>query len=358
MSTVKTNIVIAPARPGNPRNSEAGMVELKDGTILMGYQEYLPGPAGGEDNGLNQLVTVVSRDGGLSWGEKRVRVTNEPGDVNVYNSNLLRLAGGEILYVFMRYNVLEGGKPPATSLYACRSEDEGATFSAPAAIWGREPMACASGVVKKLRSGRILLPIDRQTGAIWTASDHSTLGSAFSDDGGHTWQVSRNWLDLPLRGAMEGHIEELRDGRVLMVMRTQLGAVFQAHSVDGGESWSKPQTTGLRQPETCPELIRLSTGDLMLVWCNAEYDPAFASHYGKRSPLTAALSQDEGASWGHLKNLADNPRLGYYNPVAFCTANGRVLVSYTETPYNAKWHMTNIDNHLSAAIFDVGWLYE
>lgn len=352
----KLSVVIARASKANPRNSEAGMVELKDGSILLGYQEYLPGPAGGEDNGLNQLVTVVSRDGGLHWGGKRVRVTNNPGDVNVYSSNLLRRPGGDILYVFMRYNVLAGGKPPVVSVYVCRSRDEGETFSAPIPIWEREPMGCASGVIKNLRGGRIILPVGRQTGSIWAPDDHEMLGAAFSDDDGQTWRRSRNWIDLPLRGAMEAHVEELRDGRILMIMRTQLGAVFQAYSADGGETWSKPQTTGLKAPETCPELIRLSGGELLIVWCNADYDPQFTSHFGKRSPLTAAISRDEGATWINFRNLAENPRIGYYNPVAFCTAKGRVIVSYTETPYNDKWSMTNNANHLMAAVFDADWI--
>ena len=79
----KTDIIIARAGKDNPRNSEAGMVELKNGSILLGYQEYLPSAVGGGDDGINQLVTVVSRDGGLTWGDKRIRVTNNPGDVNV-----------------------------------------------------------------------------------------------------------------------------------------------------------------------------------------------------------------------------------------------------------------------------------
>lgn len=147
------------------------------------------------------------------------------------------------------------------------------------------------------------------------------------------------------------------DGRILMVMRTQLGAVFQPRSADGGETWSKPQTTGLKQPETCPELIRLSTDDLMIVWCNADYDPAFGSHFGKRSPLAVAVSRDEGATWSAPRSLADAPRTGYYNPVAFCMPAGRVVVSYSETPYGRSWHMTHDDNNLSAAVFDVDWLY-
>ncbi len=351
----KTNVIIAAADAEHPRNSEAGMIERRDGSILLGYQEYMAGPEGGEDNGKNQLVTVVSRDGGLTWGGKRVLVTNEPGDVNVYNSNFLRF-GDEILYAFMRYHVLAAGKPTSTSMFICRSSDEGGTFGAPVPIWERQPMHCASGVIKMLSGGRILLPIGRQTGAVWSATDHCVQGAIFSDDGGRSWELCRNWVDLPLRGAMESHVEELRDGRLLMVVRTQLGAVFQSHSSDGGATWSKPQTTGLRQPETCPELIRLSSGELMIVWCNAEYDPGFASHYGKRSPLAAAISRDEGLTWTNVKNLAEDPRKGYYNPVAYCMRSGRVIVSYTATAYTPQWRMSHLDNHLCAAVFDAGWL--
>ncbi|MCX5660354.1 MAG: sialidase family protein [Planctomycetota bacterium] len=354
----KTNLIIARASKANPRSSESTMAERRDGSILMIYQEYLPSPAGGEDNGLNQLVSLISRDGGLTWGDKRVRVTNNPGDVNVYSASLLRLPGpaGELLFVFFRYNVLEGGKPPQSSAYICRSSDDGETFSAPTLIYERQPISFASGVLKRLPSGRLIVPIGRQTGAIWHPTDHDTLGALLSDDDGKTWRVTKEFIDVPLRGAMEGHVEALKDGRVMMVMRTQIGAVFQSFSKDDGETWCKPQTTGLRQPETCPELIRLSTGELMILWCNAEYDPAFASHYGKRSPLTAAISRDEGATWTNVKNLADDPKTGYYNPVAFCTSRGRVVVAYTHTPYNAQWCMTNEDNHLGGAVFDVEWL--
>ena len=43
--------------------------------------------------------------------------------------------------------------------------------------------------------------------------------------------------------------------------------------------------------------------------------------------------------------------------MAYCTRKGRVVVSYTETPYSDRWHMTHDDNHLCAAVFDAEWLY-
>ena len=97
-----------------------------------------------------------------------------------------------------------------------------------------------------------------------------------------------------LRGAMEPKIEQTSDGRVLMVMRTQLGAVFKSYSSEGGRTWPLAQTTGLSAPESCPALLRIpQTRDLLLVWNHSAYNPKFY-HYGVRSPLTVAISQDDG----------------------------------------------------------------
>jgi len=47
------------------------------------------------------------------------------------------------------------------------------------------------------------------------------------------------------------------------------------------------------------------TGDLLLVWNNhAQIAPALK---GKRTPLTVAISHDDGKTWTHTKNLRDNP---------------------------------------------------
>lgn len=336
----------------HPRQSESSIVELKDGSFLICWQQFLKSKAGAGDDGVNQLATMTSRDGGLTWAGRRVLIENNPGDVNVFSPSLCRLPTGTILLFYFRYHVLKAGVPPVTSGFVRRSNDEGRSFTNETTLWTRRPFGVASHTLRRLSTGRLILPLDIQVGNTWTANDHSVVGAMFSDDEAVTWRQSRDSVDLPLRGAMEGHIQELKDGRLMMVMRTQLGAVFQAYSSDGGNSWSKPQTTGLRQPETCPEMIRLSTGELMIVWCNAEYDPKF-DHFGKRSPLTVAISRDEGQTWNHARNLADDPRKGYHNPIAFCSSKGRVVVAYTELTYSERWTMDSQNDHLKGAIFDV-----
>jgi sialidase-1 len=352
-----TLLTIAPASPENPRNSEAAIVERRDGSLLLVWQEYLASERGSEDDAPNRLAAMVSHDGGRTWTDRRVLVETAPGDVNVYSPSLVRLPDGDLLFTYFRYNHLVPGEPPLGSAYACRSRDEGETFSAPEVIFSRESIAFPSSTAKLLSTGRILLPVERQVGNVWSPTDHEVVGAAWSDDGGHTWRHSEHWADVPLRGAMEAHVEELKDGRILMVMRTQLGSVFQAHSADGGETWSLPQTTGLRAPESCPDLARLPrTGDLMIVWNNAPYDPGFASHYGKRSPLTVAISSDESLTWTHVKNVEDDPGWAYSNPGCTFTRGGQCLLNYWAVAYTPDWLMSGpID--LKLAILDLDWLY-
>ena len=352
-------VVVAEASAEFPRHSEPAILERRDGTLFMVWQEYVASGREGEDNAPNRLAAMESSDEGRTWGHHHVLVERAPGDVNVYSPNLLKLPGGEWLFIYFRYHKLESGQPPDVSAYACRSSDEGRTFSAPAAIWQHQPVAFASGVVKRLHDGRIILPVGRQTGAIWCATDHEVLGSYVSDDDGRTWQAGQTWVDLPLRGAMEAHVEELRDGRILLVMRTQLGSVFRSHSEDRGLTWSKPQTTGLQSPESCPELIRIpSTGDLLLVWNHSPYDPGFGSHYGKRSPLTVAVSRDEGATWTHLRDVETDPERAFSNPVCFITSRDQVVLMYWTCRYDTvRWLMDVRRLDLRAALFPVSWLY-
>jgi sialidase-1 len=338
----------------HPRHSEPAMIELKDGSILIVWQEF---EQSAEDNAPARLSTMISRDDGRSWSEHRVAVENSPGDINVYSPSLVRSKDGDILLIYMRKHSCEAGKPLEWSGYIKRSTNEGRTFGPESLVWSRRPLGMASSVVKRLDTGRLLLPILRQTGLVWSPTDHWVAGCLFSDDDGASWQTSQTWLDLPMRGAMEPHVAQLSDGRVMMVMRTQLGAIFQSLSSDGGTTWSKPQTSSIPAPESCPELVNIpDSTDLMLAWNNSEYDMHFASHYGKRNPLSVAISKDNGATWGKPREIVNNPNHGHTNPVAFCTRSGKWVLAWFEAEYSKRWLMEE-NFSLRAAIFNRQWLY-
>jgi sialidase-1 len=345
-------VTVSEGTPEHPRSSEGSLIELADGELFMVFQRWEASGKGSEDDGPNKLVSVRSRDGGRTWDGLRVEAVPEPGEVNVYCPNLVRLPDGAILFAYQRYVALGGGQRTLTTAVVRTSRDEGATFSAPRVMWERQPIGFASSAcLRRLSDGRLLQPLALEGTGVWCdKGENAELGCAVSDDDGDTWRVCGGAIRLPMRGAMEGSVEELKDGRLLMVMRTQLGAVFKAYSADRGESWSKPQTTGLRAPESCPCLARIPGGGLLLIWNNSEYDPAFRSHYGKRSPLSAAVSNDEGETFRHIGDIENDPGWAYSNPAAVFLKDGRCILNYWAMKYSPKCTFHG-HIHLRAASF-------
>jgi sialidase-1 len=125
---------------------------------------------------------------------------------------------------------------------------------------------------------------------------------------------------------MEPEVVELADGKLLMIVRTQLGHIATSTSDDGGDHWSAPGKFPLEAPEA-PATIRTipATGDLLLIWNNT-FDKS-QGHGGERTPLTSAISSDGGKTWQHVRNLATSRDHAYaYTSVLF--HKDRVLLSY------------------------------
>jgi len=254
----------------------------------------------------------------------------------------------------------------------CTSQDECQTFSQPVTVLDRQAaLGWSGGDMRQLSSGRIIIPVQNNTDYELQddGGDHVQNGVNYSDDNGQTWHVSDSYVDLPMRGAMEPKIEQLKDGRLLMVMRTELGAVFKSYSEDGGCTWSKAQTTGLRAPESCPGLRRIpQTGDLVVVWNNSLFDPTF-DHSGVRSPLSVAISKDEGATWENIKNIETDGQWEFTNPITYVTSEGKLLIAYEASKYESltgpghgnvgqTGRVGRDRMHLKLAIVDMDWLYE
>jgi len=113
--------VVVPVGPDNPRNSEAAIIPLQDGTLLLGWTEFYAGD--GADHGPARISGKVSRDGGWTWGDKYTLVEND-GGCNVMEVNFLRLTDGRIALFYCQKN---------TESSDCRvmmrvSSDEGRTW--------------------------------------------------------------------------------------------------------------------------------------------------------------------------------------------------------------------------------------
>ena len=342
------------------RHSEGSAVELKDGRILLVWQEFRKGAKGDSDYYPARLVSKSSRDGGRTWHDYRVRVEIAPGDLNVFSPSLLRLKDGSILLAFLRKHDFE--KPTdqytPTSAFTLVSRDDGQTFEPGSTVWSRQRMHLCNNTLKQLSTGRIILPTDRDNSAP-DRPDNWACGCVYSDDNGKTWTVSENFVELPKRGGMEPHIEELEGGRLLMIMRTMLGAIYKSESTTGGKTWAKGETLGVESPQSCPDLLKHpKTGDLVLIWNAAKYDPKWFSHEGKRTPLSAAVSKDHGKTWSKPKHIETDPERVFSNPGGFFTSQGTLFVNYWTCQYKPNGAFVAFPIDLKVAIVDGNWFLQ
>ena len=111
------------------------------------------------------------------------------------------------------------------------------------------------GDVVELNDGHLLLVYMEFSG---DGSDvaRTRLAAMESADGGRSWGQHRVVAETAPGdvSVYSPNLIRAQDGRVLMVMRSQLGALFLSESSDDGAMWSLPQTSGLRSPESCPDL--------------------------------------------------------------------------------------------------------
>ncbi len=174
-SPVPFGLTVGPVGPKNPRNSEAAIMPLKSGSLLLGWTEFYAGS--GADHGPARISGIVSADGGRTWGGKYTLVEND-GGCNVMEVNFLRLTNADIALFYCQKN---------TESTDCRvmmrtSSDEGKTFGPAQQLSSdNKYTGLTNGRSIRLRTGRILLEA-------WEAGDSYCY---ISDDDGRRWRESQ-----------------------------------------------------------------------------------------------------------------------------------------------------------------------
>ena len=311
--------LLYPATKKNPRYTEGSIIALANGNLLFAVTEFMDGRS---DFAKAHIISRQSSDGGRTWGEKRVLQENT-GGMNVMSVTLRRMPDGTIGMFFLQKN-----SHSDLRMFVRHSTDEAATFGEPIRITKTLAYHVANNDrITVLSSGRLLAP-SASTPDVQTVN-HFVCRCHISDDNGSTWRSGKGEVDAPKRGAMEPEVFELNDGRILMLIRTQLGYVGKSYSDDGGETWSEMTSLGVKGPEAPATLRRIpSTGDLVLIWNNTYVEGE--GHGGKRTPLTAAISSDEGESWTVAKNLESNP-LKTFSYTSLTFVRNRAVMSYWES---------------------------
>lgn len=205
------------------------------------------------------------------------------------------------------------------------STDEGDSFGEPVQVTQESGYHVVNNDrITQLRGGRLIVPVAYTSDV--RKENHFISFCCYSDDSGRTWKRGAGSVDMPKRGAMEPEVIELNDGRLMMIIRNQLGTIAASYSGDRGERWSQAVSLPLTAPEAPSTIRRIpSTGDLLMIWNNTYVEGA--GHGGKRTPLTTAISHDEGKSWRRIRNLEENPDQAFaYTSLAF--VHGRAVMTY------------------------------
>lgn len=302
---------LLPPSDTNPRNSEGDFIQLKDGRLLFIYTHYI---GGSKDHSEAYLASRVSSDGGATWSQQSLKVLDNHAKANIMSVSLERLSDGAIGLFYMAKNSTSDNHPVLRL-----SRDEGETWSDVINIISGEQNSyyvLNNDRVVQLKNGRILVPLAQQKGvqqAKW--SKFAKVLCYYSDDNGLTWRRGETAPDAaPVDGKrvvqQEPGVIELNDGRVMMFVRTDAGYHYQAYSEDGGITWSQLEPGPLASPLSPASIERIpTTGQLLAVW--NDHSALKLSERKKRTPLTVAVSKDEGQSWKTVGNLYDHPD-GWY----------------------------------------------
>jgi predicted neuraminidase len=95
--------------------------------------------------------------------------------------------------------------------------------------------------------------------------------------------------------------------------------VLRSISEDAGRTWTPAELTDLPSPFAALDAARLDDGRLALVWNHSDRE---------RNPLTLALSEDEGRSWPHVRDLVTGEGQFHY-PAIIQSRDGRLHISFT-----------------------------
>jgi sialidase-1 len=359
------------ARSGGYRTYRVpGILATPDGVVLVTAEAR---PDGG-DWGTNDIVMRRSLDAGINWETPRIVVDHDtygPGPV----SNFVMVWDEEaaVIHALYCHNYAK--------VFAMRSEDGGATFSAPREItqallpfraaYPWRVVATGPGHGIQLGSGRLVVPVwmsdgsGTEFGAGKLGHRPSEVAVIYSDDHGATWRAGDfvAHTDDRVINPSETVPVELNDGRVLLNIRSESpeNRRLVAMSEDGAHNWTTPEfDEALPEPVCMGSILKLEqttiAGHHPILFANPanlenELTPPGRNLAHDRKRLTVKMSFDDAQSWPVSRVLEPGPA-GYSDLAEL--PDGRVTCVYECGMID---HMTDT-RYITVAHFDVTWLQQ
>ncbi|WP_051160136.1 sialidase family protein [Cyclobacterium qasimii] len=216
-----------------PRNSEGAFIQLKDGRILFAYSKF-EGGSGDHANG--SIAGRYSSDGGKTWTKNDEIIVSNEGGMNVMSVSFLRLDNGSIAIFYARKNSLDDCKP-----FMRISNDEAQTWSAPIPMINDKDgyFVLNNDRVIQLPGGRLLAPVSLHKTAGVDFSMRGSIYCYYSDDQGKTWNSSQEMPNQDNVVVQEPGVVLLKNGDIMMWLRTDRGVQYLSTSQDSGLTWEE-----------------------------------------------------------------------------------------------------------------------
>ena len=266
----------------------------------------------GSHEGAADVAIMCAIHGGDRWSDPRV-LFDPPGRPG---GNTVVCRQGDQLWHFV--DVIQDEGWDTAALYLLRSHDGGESWTE-AQVFDDEPGMMVRHRPLQLSSGRLVLPAYDEK--VWEGVCYLT------DDGGETWRRSGR-ISAPT-GAIQPAVIERTDGTLHAILRSdgEVTHAWECDSDDGGETWSRCVPSELQNPNSGADMVRLDTGETLV---------CFNDSPTQRTPLTLALSLDEGRTWEARRNVESEP--GEYSyPTLMVADDGSVHLVYTWRRERIRW---------------------
>ena len=261
---------------------------------------------------------ATSLDGGCTWDDYR-KIDDLVDDIEVFVEvfGWILLPSGKIGMGWQESKVLPGRYTLKKTFWRL-SGDEGQTWSEKICMnpTGEEGMPYHGDPIRLMSNGRLIVPVRTCVNGgthlhsgphgHWPEFDMSYV--YYSDDEGKTWCRNEGtilgWLYQGWGNFVptdEPNVDELMDGRLMMLARSSIGRLMQSFSEDGGEHWSLAEASPLCSSHSPCALKRIpKTGDLLCVWNQMSADEIRQGR--NRCRLSAAITSD-GKAWQHFRTI-------------------------------------------------------
>jgi hypothetical protein len=259
--------------------------------------------------------SCISKDEGKTWSEYSIFADSSRFDIRIERA-LIRTRNGVIILAFANdkersnwswQNDIADSPGSTLPTYSVRSIDDGKTWQSPQKL--HDEWTGANRDIIETKNGNIII----SSMMMRHNPGHHTVVTYTSKTNGLNW-VRSNVIDLGgvghHSGVTEATIEQLHDGRVWMLMRTNWGVFWEAFSDNEGLTWKNFKPTKIDASSAPGLLQRLESGRLFLVWnrANLEGQSSYrmsggdgisseVAHSNNREELSVMFSDDDGKTW-------------------------------------------------------------